>query len=489
MDHVLSFLRDVLKEPALLLGIVSCIGLISLKAKWHKVLVGTLGPILGYIMLGIGASAIVSSLEPLGQLIEHGFKITGVIPNNEAVVATAQKLLGIETMSILVVGLIINVLIARFTKYKYVFLTGHHSFFMACLLSAVLGALGFKNYALIVLGGFFLGAWSAISPAIGQKYTLKVTDYDDIAIETMSILVVGLIINVLIARFTKYKYVFLTGHHSFFMACLLSAVLGALGFKNYALIVLGGFFLGAWSAISPAIGQKYTLKVTDYDDIAMGHFGSIGYYLSAWIGSKVGNPEDSAEKIKIPEQFGFLRNTTISTAITMLFFYLLCGLVAGFDFVQTLSDGQSALVFLVMTSFKFAVGVTVVYSGVRMILSDLIPAFQGIARKVIPNAIPAVDCAVFFTYAQTSVIIGFIFSFIGGIVGMLILGFSGAILIIPGLVPHFFCGATAGIYGNATGGKKGAIIGSFFNGLLITFFTSLIITCIRKIRICKYYFW
>ncbi len=207
MDHVLSFLRDVLKEPALLLGIVSCIGLISLKAKWHKVLVGTLEPILGYIMLGIGASAIVSSLEPLGQLIEHGFKITGVIPNNEAVVATAQKLLGIETMSILVVGLIINVLIARFTKYKYVFLTGHHSFFMACLLSAVLGALGFKNYALIVLGGFFLGAWSAISPAIGQKYTLK---------------------------------------------------------------------------------------VTDYDDIAMGHFGSIGYYLSAWIGSKVGNPEDSA---------------------------------------------------------------------------------------------------------------------------------------------------------------------------------------------------
>lgn len=402
MDHVLSFLRDVLKEPALLLGIVSCIGLISLKAKWHKVLVGTLGPILGYIMLGIGASAIVSSLEPLGQLIEHGFKITGVIPNNEAVVATAQKLLGIETMSILVVGLIINVLIARFTKYKYVFLTGHHSFFMACLLSAVLGALGFKNYALIVLGGFFLGAWSAISPAIGQKYTLK---------------------------------------------------------------------------------------VTDYDDIAMGHFGSIGYYLSAWIGSKVGNPEDSAEKIKIPEQFGFLRNTTISTAITMLFFYLLCGLVAGFDFVQTLSDGQSALVFLVMTSFKFAVGVTVVYSGVRMILSDLIPAFQGIARKVIPNAIPAVDCAVFFTYAQTSVIIGFIFSFIGGIVGMLILGFSGAILIIPGLVPHFFCGATAGIYGNATGGKKRSYYRFILQWVINYFSTSLIITCTRKIRICKYYFW
>ena len=48
---------------------------------------------------------------------------------------------------------------------------------------------------------------------------------------------------------------------------------------------------------------------------------------------------------------------------------------------------------------NFAVGVTIVYSGVRMILGDLIPAFQGIATKIIPNAIPAVDCAVFFTYA------------------------------------------------------------------------------------------
>lgn len=388
MNHFLEFLRDILRQPALLLGIVSLVGLVSLKKPWHKVLVGTLGPILGYIMLGIGAEAIVASLDPLGKLIEYGFKITGVIPNNEAVVATAQKILGVETMSILVAGLLFNLLIARITKYKYVFLTGHHSFFMACLLSAVLGALGFTSWPLILLGGFFLGAWSAISPAIGQNYTMK---------------------------------------------------------------------------------------VTDNDNIAMGHFGSLGYYLSSWVASKVGDPKDSTENMKIPEQFGFLRNTTISTALTMVVFYVVCGLVAGFDFVSTLSDGQSALIFLIMTAFKFAVGVTVVYSGVRMILADLIPAFQGVANKIIPNAVPAVDCAVFFTYAQTAVIIGFISSFIGGIIAMLILGVSGSILIIPGLVPHFFCGATAGIYGNATGGKKGAIVGSFVNGLLITFLPALLL--------------
>ncbi|MBU2702775.1 PTS system ascorbate-specific IIC component [Sporomusaceae bacterium BoRhaA] len=379
---ILEFLRDVLKQPALLMGIMAFVGLIALKRPAYKVMTGTLKPILGYLMLGAGADFIVANLDPLGKMIQKGFHITGVVPNNEAIVSVAQKVLGVETMSILLAGLVINLLIARFTKYKYVFLTGHHSFFMACLLSAVLGASGMKGVEMILIGGFILGAWSAISPAIGQKYTLK---------------------------------------------------------------------------------------VTDGDDIALGHFGSLGYYLAAWVGHFAGKPEESTEKIEIPEKWGFLRDTTISTALTMMIFYLIAAFAAGPAFVATLSGEMSPFLFAVMAALKFAVGVTVVYAGVRMILGDLIPAFQGIATKIIPNAVPAVDCAVFFTYAPTAVVVGFISSFIGGVIGMLILGATGGILIIPGLVPHFFCGATAGIFGNATGGKRGAALGAFVNGLAITF--------------------
>lgn len=394
LTNLLQFLKDVLSQPALLLGIISFIGLVALKSPGHKILTGTLGPILGYLMLGAGAEFIVSNLDPLGKMIEKGFHIQGVVPNNEAVVATAQKILGVETMSILVLGLVLNILFARFTKYKYVFLTGHHSFFMACLLSAVLGASG------------------------------------------------------------------LTG---------------------ITMVLIGGFILGAWSAISPAIGQKYTLKVTDGDEVAMGHFGSLGYYLSAWVGEKVGNPEASTEKINIPEKWGFLRNTTISTALTMVVFYLIAAIASGPSYVSTLSGGMSPYLFATMSALKFAIGVAIVYSGVRMILADLIPAFQGIATKIIPNAVPAVDCAVFFTYAQTAVIIGFISSFIGGIIGMIILGLAGGVFIIPGLVPHFFCGATAGIYGNATGGRKGAIIGSFVNGLALAFLPAMLLPVLGEL--------
>lgn len=388
MEGILSFLKDFLSEPALLMGAMAFIGLVALKKPAHKVMTGTLKPILGYLMLGAGADFIVANLNPLGEMIQKGFNITGVIPNNEAIVSLAQKMLGVETMSILALGLVVNLLVARFTKFKYIFLTGHHSFFMACLLSAVLQTAGFKGATLVVIGGAFLGIISAILPAVGQKYTLK---------------------------------------------------------------------------------------VTDGDDVAMGHFGSLAYYISAWIGGKVGNPENDTEKINVPEKWSFLRDTTISTALTMMVFYLVAAIAAGPEVVNELSGGTNMILFALMSAMKFAVGVTIVYAGVRMILGDLLPAFQGIATKIIPNAIPAVDCAVFFTYAPTAVVIGFVASFIGGIVGMIILGFAGGVLIIPGLVAHFFCGATAGIYGNSTGGKRGAIVGAFVNGLLISFIPAFLL--------------
>jgi PTS system ascorbate-specific IIC component len=41
--------------------------------------------------------------------------------------------------------------------------------------------------------------------------------------------------------------------------------------------------------------------------------------------------------------------------------------------------------------------------------------------------------------------------------------------ILPGMVPHFFTGGTAGVFGNSTGGRIGAVVGDFVNGVFITF--------------------
>lgn len=121
---ILEFIQSILTKPAWIMGLFAFVGLVALKRPAHKVMTGTLKPILGYIMLSAGAAVVQENLAPLGTFIETGFHITGVVPNNEVVVSMAQSVLGVQTMMILILGYVVNIIIARFTKFKYIFLTG-----------------------------------------------------------------------------------------------------------------------------------------------------------------------------------------------------------------------------------------------------------------------------------------------------------------------------------------------------------------------------
>ncbi len=45
---------------------------------------------------------------------------------------------------------------------------------------------------------------------------------------------------------------------------------------------------------------------------------------------------------------------------------------------------------------------------------------------------------------------------------MVIMILTGTVVILPGVVPHFFCGATARSYPEMLAGFDGATIGAFF---------------------------
>lgn len=111
----------------------------------------------------------------------------------------------------------------------------------------------------------------------------------------------------------------------------------------------------------------------------------------------------------------------------------------------------------------------IILTGVRLILAEIVPAFKGISEKLVPHSKPALDCPIVFPYAQNAVLIGFFVSFLTGVLGMFVMFLIGGVVILPGVVPHFFLGATSGVFGNARGGIKGAVAGSALNGLLITF--------------------
>ena len=136
-------------------------------------------------------------------------------------------------------------------------------------------------------------------------------------------------------------------------------------------------------------------------------------------------------------------------------------------------------------ALTFAGGIGVILLGVRSVLAEIVPAFRGISEKIVPNAVPALDCPVVFPYAQNALLLGYLSSILGGLVVMFIQIASGGALggvILPSMIVHFFCGGTAGIFGNSTGGWKGAVLGGIINGVMFTFLAGLVYTSLAGLN-------
>ena len=400
--------NEILAVPAYLIGIITAVGLIALRKSAGQVIGGALKATLGFLLIGAGAALVVASLRPLGVMIMGAAGTQGVVPTNEAIVGIAQKQFGAQV------------------------------------------------------------AW---------------------------LMILGFAISLLLARFTPLHYVFLTGHHTLFMATMLTIVLASAGLPGTTVVILGGALLGVVMVALPAISQPWTKRITGDDSIAIGHFGTLGYIAAGVTGRFAGGARSrSTEDLKLPESLRFLRDSMVATALSMVLMYTAVGLIylvkAGGDTAfQAFADDSGAgaatgvgnyLMMGVTQGLSFGVAVAVILLGVRTILGELVPAFQGIAERLVPGAVPALDAPIVFPYAQNAVLIGFVSSFVGGLIGLAVLSLwlgpaFGLVLVLPGLVPHFFTGGAAGVYGNATGGRRGAVAGGFVNGLLITFLPALLV--------------
>jgi PTS system ascorbate-specific IIC component len=201
----------------------------------------------------------------------------------------------------------------------------------------------------------------------------------------------------------------------------------------------------------------------------MGHFGITTYALSGFLGQFVGDPEDSTENMEFPDWIGFMKEPLVAMGSVMLLIYIIVGLLSGSAAGEAL--GQYWFVGALIQSLTFAGGIAIILLGVRTVLAEIVPAFRGIAEKIVPDAKPALDCPVVFPYAPNAVLVGYLSSIVGGLVAMVLQMVAGGALggvILPSMIVHFFVGGTAGVFGNSTGGRKGAILGGFLNGLIFT---------------------
>ncbi|WP_314622717.1 PTS transporter subunit IIC, partial [uncultured Selenomonas sp.] len=149
---MLSFILDILSVPAVLIGLVSMIGLIAQKKGLSDILKGSIKTIMGVLILGGGAGLAVGALTHFGMMFQFGFGINGVVPHNEAIVGMALKEYGTQTALIMAFGMVANILIARFTPLKFIFLTGHHTLYMACMIGIILTVGGFEGVTLVAIG-------------------------------------------------------------------------------------------------------------------------------------------------------------------------------------------------------------------------------------------------------------------------------------------------------------------------------------------------
>ena len=350
---------------------------------------GTFKTIIGFMVFGTGGSIMTGALQNFNTLFQTGFNIQGVVASPEAATALAQ------------------------TEYAFV---------------------------------------------------------------TSCTLILGFVMNLVIARITPFKNIFFTTGHSLFFACVLSLILKAHKIADVPAIIIGGILLGFFSAALPQLCQPFMRKITGSDATAIGHFNMIGYALSGYIGMLFGKHKDkTTEHINFPKWLSFFRDFLMGVAVVMLFLFYLSALKAGRDVTQELAGSTHWLVFPFVQAFTFTAGMSILMTGVRMFLAEITAAFVSISEKFIPNSRPALDVPTVFPFAPTAVIVGFISAYAAGLLAVVIMVvFKFPVVIIPAAHICFFSGGTAGVFGNSTGGWRGAVAGSFVAGLLLAFLPTVL---------------
>ncbi len=317
----------------------------------------------------------------------------------------------------------------------------------------------------VIVKAFGLEAPAAMT---GMGYDKFLLDWGGIAALVMT---VGFLVNLALARVTPFKYVYLTGHLMWLAAQIVTAVMLEINprMSSAMIVAIGGLICGLYWTLQPAYINGYMKKLTGQESVAYGHTSSSPAFLGAWLGKYVGKPEESTEKVKLPDSLNFFRDVTVSIALIMGLVSVIASLAAGPAFVSQFTGGKNYIVYAIMQGVTFAAGTAVLLTGVRLVLGEIVPAFRGISTKIVPNAKPALDCPIVFSYAPTAVLVGFLSAFISFIILMFVFSATGFAIIIPPLIMLFFPGGASGVFGNSTGGVKGAILGGSICGILLAF--------------------
>jgi len=269
----------------------------------------------------------------------------------------------------------------------------------------------------------------------------------------------GMILHLLIARFTKIKTVFLTGHMLFWFPFLFVAAGVEGGLPDYMTIITAAVFSAVYWSVMPWILRKYVFKVTGDESFTLGHPSGILALIAGAVAKKFGDASKSTEDLKLSKRLSFFREIAVTGGIVVFLIYLL----VGFVFKAQLAEmGKSVIFYALEKGFTFGAALTFLLAGVRMLIAQIVPAFEGISSKLVKGAVPAYDAPILFNYRPNAAIIGFLVSLVLSSMVLVVCNIFNVfgVALIPLVVTCFFeCGAAA-VIAEGQGGLKGCIIGT-----------------------------
>jgi PTS system ascorbate-specific IIC component len=398
MDAFVWIANNVFSTPAIMLGCIVLAGLLLQGKDASHVIVGTSKAIIGFLIINAGSSIITGALDVFSPLWQQVFGIQSTAISNYMGEAVFTSQFGSTVAVAMALGFIINVLLACFTPFKYIYLTGHMMYWVTVIFAGI----------------------------------------------------------------------------------AVQATNGKVGF--WPLTIFLSIIMGVYWTLQPAIIMPLVKKVTGSDAVALGHT-SCSAGLLGYLGGKLfGNKEDDAEQLDIPKKFAFLRDSNVITALIMAVLFIIGSVIVmnqgtpeAAEVIAT-SGTENFIVYVLVQSFTFAGGIAVVLTGVRMFIGEIVPAFKGIADKVVPGAKPALDAPFLYTYAPNSVVYGFLGAFVGALLWMVVLGNTVGYVFVPPMIALFFHGAVAGIFGNKSGGLRGALIGGLLCATLLAWGQYVMVT-------------
>ncbi|MEE4194699.1 MAG: PTS ascorbate transporter subunit IIC [Anaerolineae bacterium] len=306
--------------------------------------------------------------------------------------------------------------------------------------------------------------------------------------QVMILVLIAFIFNIVLValkKWTKMRAIFTTGHVQVQQAStafwLILFAFPALG--DTPILLIMALILGLYWAVGTNLTVEITQELTDGAGFSIAHQQMFGLKLFSWLSEKMSKKGKSSSKrledMEFPGFLAIFNENMVATSILMTLFFGTILLVLGQQYLVDagfLAEGASFFFYILTTSLRFAVYLAILQLGVRTFVAELTQSFKGISDKLLPGAVPGVDCAVSYGFGSpNAVTIGFLFGALGQFLAILILILlQSPVLVIAGFVPVFFDNATIAVFANNKGGLKAAMLWPFVAGLCQVFGSALI---------------